>query len=181
MAQDLKITAVVKRDPWSNDFGKFQTYAIQFEQTGEKWVQWNKKFKGDEEPTPPKTGDEVYGDVENGKFKIGKKDGGFTPSKASFKSEPKREWKDNSNSIEAQSAVKSAAQVYAGTGATFEEVEKMARSLHNLIGILTNGDTPKESGYESFKAAGTQVKEDLPPVDAYAVGEEPIDMSSIPF
>lgn len=192
MAQDLKISAVVKRDPWSNDYGKYQTYAVQFEQTGDKWIQWNKKFKGDEEPTPPQTGDEVFGDIDaKGKFKIGKKDGGFTPSASttSFKGSTKSEWKDNSCSIEAQSAVKSAAQVFAGTGADFADVEKMARQLHNLIAVLANGDTPKSelpkgSGYEAFKAAGGQVKEDLPPADSYEdiiESGEPIDMSKIPF
>ena len=168
--QDYKITAAVKRDPWSNEYGKFQTYAVQFE-GNDNWIQWNKKFKGGEEPTPPKHGDEVYGEISNGKFKIFMKDGGFTPgaSKSSFKSEPKTAWKDNSSSIEAQSAVKSAAQVFAGTGADYADVEKMARQLHNLIAVLANGDTP------------SQPKESLPPVDAYDDITDEIDMSKIPF
>lgn len=190
MAQDYKISAVVKRDPWQNDYGRYQTYAVQFEGS-DTWVQWNKKFKGEEEPTPPKTGDEVFGDIANGKFKIGKKDGGFTPSasKSSFKGSEKKEWKDNSCSIEAQSAVKSAAQIFAGTGVEYAEVEKMARSLHKLIGELSNPKADGGSGYEAFKAAGGNVKsealaEDQPPASAYEDiidSGEPIDLGSIPF
>lgn len=198
MAEDYTITAVVQRDDWTHSnpaYGKFRTFAVQFEQVGEKWIKWNRKFKGEEPPTPPKTGDEVYGTVTGDKFSLESKDGTPSKSTSTVSSSPKKEWKDNSNSIEAQSAVKSATQVYAGTGATFEEVEKMARQLHNLIAVLANGDTPEApSGYDAFKSAGGQVKsealakgEELPPTDAYAdvvideFDDEPIDLSQIPF
>lgn len=108
-------------------------------------------------------------------------------------SRDKKEWKDNSSSIEAQSAVKSAAQVFAGTGASFQEVEKMARQLHDLIGELSHpkadgvyqGQTGS-SGYEKAKAAAKAIKEDLPPVDSYntiveEIDDSPIDLSEIPF
>jgi len=59
--------------------------------------------------------------------------------------------------------------VFAGTGADYADVEKMARQLHNLIAVLANGDTP------------SQPKESLPPVDAYDDITDEIDMSKIPF
>lgn len=192
MAQDYTITAVVKRDPWSNDFGKFQTYAVQFDKTGEQWIQWNKKFKGDEEPTPPKTGDEVFGDIANGKFKIGKKDGGYTASN-SFKGSEKKEWVDNSDVIRAQFAIKAAVQA-AGTvdpktalDTYVENIEYLAHKFYALVDVVKGGEStglPKSSGYETFKAAGGQVKSELPPADSYEDiidSGEPIDMSKIPF
>ena len=173
--QDYKISAAVKRDPWSNDYGKFQTYAVQFEGS-DTWVQWNKKFKGDEEPTPPKHGDEVYGEISNGKFKIGKKDGGFTPgaSKPSFKPEPKKEWiPRDDDRIVAQFAIKTAASLAPSfvekTGDLEKWIETEAKKFYAMVDRVKGGEKSEP------------VKEDLPPVDAYDDITGEIDMSKIPF
>ena len=197
--QDYKITKVVKRDPWSNDFGKFQTYAIQFDNK-DNWVQWNKKFKGDEEPTPPELGDEVYGEVVNGKFKIGKKDGGQNFYSSTSKP-AKKEWQPRDDShIKAQWAIGQAMSHFANKDkVSLEDVEKLAGALFEMVdrvkgndpkeagGIEESAGSVKGAGYEAFKAAGGQVKADLPPVDTYddiINSSEPINaemMASIPF
>lgn len=187
MAQDYTITAVVKRDTWSNDYGKYQTYAVQFDKTGEQWIQWNKKFKGDEEPTPPQTGDEVFGDVTNGKFKIGKKDGGYTAS-SSFKGSEKKEWVPRDDDrIVAQWAIGQAVSWCTAQGNKLDEVEEIAKGFYQMVDRVKGGEKPEQpkgAGYEAFKAAGGQVKSDLPteevPVEAY---EDITDemMQSIPF
>lgn len=199
MAQDLKITAVVKRDPWSNDYGKYQTYAVQFDKTGDTWIQWNKKFKGDEEPTPPQTGDEVFGDVANGKFKIGKKDGGFTPnaSSNSFKGSDKKEWiPRDDDRIVAQWAIGQAVQLMLPSSAknalSPEVLEDTAKMFYQMVDRVKGGEKSEPSratGYEAFKAAGGQVKSEAlaneeVPVSAYddvIDNGDPIDVSQIPF
>ena len=189
--QDYKITKVVKRDSWSNDFGKFQTYAIQFDNK-DNWVQWNKKFNGEDEPTPPELGDEVYGEVVNGKFKIGKKDGGqnfysSTPKPA------KKEWQPRDDShIKAQWAIGQAMSHFANKDkVSLEDVEKLAGALFEMVDRV-KGNDPKapggidetSNGYEKFKQVASAIKEDLPPVDSYddvIDSGEPIDISNIPF
>ena len=173
--QDYKITAAVKRDPWSNEYGKFQTYAVQFEGS-DTWVQWNKKFKGDEEPTPPKHGDEVYGEISNGKFKIGKKDGGFTPgaSKPNFKPEPKKEWVPRDDDrIVAQWAIGQAVTVWNAEADKIKDmaefVEINAKKFYAMVDRVKGGEKSEP------------VKEELPPVDAYDDITGEIDMSKIPF
>ena len=169
--QDYKISAAVKRDPWSNDYGKFQTYAVQFEGS-DTWVQWNKKFKGDEEPTPPKHGDEVYGEISNGKFKIGKKDGGFAPSasKSSFKGSEKKEWiPRDDDRIVAQWAIGQAMTNQKQGHIDFETVEMDAQRLYAMVDRVKGGEKSEP------------VKEELPPVDAYDDITGEIDMSKIPF
>lgn len=159
----------------------------------------------------PERGQKEYGELKKETSKAGKEYYRFKrvqredgQSSNSFKGSEKREWVDNSDSIVAQSAVKSATQVYAGTGADYGEVERMARNLHSLIielsdpkakalqtnpPVVMQGKLDTSSGYETFKAAGGNVKsqalaEDQPPASAYddlINSSQEINLDEIPF
>lgn len=183
MAQQYKVTQVVERDKWGNDFGEFQTYAVKFEDS-EEWVKWNRKLK-DGKVEAPKVGDEVFGKIEGGKFSLEKKDG-FSSPRRDFTPRP-----DHHEEIKAQWAIgqslsKFEQNCYQAMGADrqtlLDNIEDFAKELYAMVDKV-KGTQSTTSGYE--KAKQTRAKLDDEPEEPDEVitdiGDEPIDLKDIPF
>jgi hypothetical protein len=183
MAQTHKVTRVVPRDEWSNEFGKYQTYAVQFDDKND-WIKWNKKFK-DGKVEAPKEGDEVFGVVENGKFSLAKKDYAFGSTKNT-----KPDWQPRDDDrIVAQWAIGQAVNIYVNdkflqdSRADFEpSVELWAKKLYAMVDRVKSGSDGSTTSQLPTQAEKPQQaalpKEDVVVMD---IGDEPINLDDIPF
>lgn len=171
MAQEYKIKRVSEQEPrvWDGDYGTI--YYIKVELEGhEKPVEIGKK-----DPKALKAGDTVYGDIKPSDY-----------ANDGFKSAKRPEsggggYRRDDEAIRAQFAIKTAVMALPDflddTRAYVSTVEVLAHEFYALVDKVKGGN--KEKLHEESKPEPVKkLKEDTVIED---IGDEPIDLSEIPF